>query len=205
MAARLAKMKCFNCGKKGHPAKACSHKLKKLKEGGEVEGNEPPLAGMILDTFCSTMRTRRLPKIYEICIDNGSQANIVDPRLLRELKTTCNTYRSMNGQAETSRAGRLEGFFDCMACEDCPTSILSLADVEDIYPVTYMQGESITVHMDHRDVVFARRDKLYIADFSDWVVDNDNRVEEMYTGLNLMTAAERERASIICTRIVARE
>jgi len=98
----------------------------------------------------------------------------------------------MNGLAETSRVGRLEGFFDCMACEECPTSILSLTDVEDIYPVTFVQGESITIHMDHRDVVFARRDKLYVAGFSVWVVDSDDRVQEMNEGLNLMTAAERE-------------
>jgi len=150
--------------------------------------------GITLDACCSTTRTRtgRLHEFYEICIDNGSQVNIIDPRLLRDLRTTCKTYHSMNGLAETSRVGRLEGFFDCMACEECPTSILSLTDVEDIYPVTFVQGESITIHMDHRDVVFARRDKLYVAGFSVWVVDSDDRVQEMNEGLNLMTAAERE-------------
>jgi hypothetical protein len=66
----------------------------------------------------------------------------------------------MSNRAEISRVGYLEGFFDCQACDDCPTSIISMADVEDMYRVTYVQEESITVHMDHRDVVFSRREKM---------------------------------------------
>ncbi len=42
-----------------------------------------------------------------------------------------------------------------------------MADVEDMYRITYVQGESITIHMDHRDVVFSRREKMYVADFLD--------------------------------------
>jgi hypothetical protein len=68
-----------------------------------------------------------------------------------------------------------------------------MADVEDLYPVTYVQGESITVHMLDREVVFHRRDKMYVADFSDWVVDDEDRVQELYSGLSLMTEADRER------------
>jgi len=33
---------------------------------------------------------------------------------------------------------------------------------------------------------------MYMADFSDWIVSNDQRREEVCTGLNLMTVAERE-------------
>jgi hypothetical protein len=51
-----------------------------------------------------------------------------------------------------------------------------MTNVEDMYRVTYVQGESITVHMDERDVVFMRREKRYLADFSDWLVDDQGRV-----------------------------
>jgi hypothetical protein len=67
-----------------------------------------------------------------------------------------------------------------------------MADVEDLYRVTYVQGESITVHMDERDVVFTRRDKMYIADFSDWLVEDQDRVGELYSTLSLMTVREKE-------------
>jgi hypothetical protein len=39
-AKRLAKMKCFNCGEKGHPAKSCPKKLQADDE------EEPPMAGL---------------------------------------------------------------------------------------------------------------------------------------------------------------
>jgi hypothetical protein len=31
------------------------------------------------------------------------------------------------------------------------------------------------VHMDNQDVVFTHRDKLYMADFSDWIVSDQER------------------------------
>jgi hypothetical protein len=98
----------------------------------------------------------------------------------------------MNGVSETSRVGFLEGFFECQACDTCPASILSLSDVEDKYHITYTQGESITVHMDNMDLVFYRRDKLYVGDLSDWVVEDEDRTDEIHRELSLMTVAERE-------------
>lgn len=59
--------------------------------------------------------------------------NIVDPRLLKNLCTMCKTYRNMNAASKMSGVGFHEGFFDCMACDTCPTSIISLADVDDLY------------------------------------------------------------------------
>jgi hypothetical protein len=51
-------------------------------------------------------------------------------------------------------------------------SILSQADVEDLYDITYEPGESYTVHMPNKDVTFVRKNKLYVADFSDWIDDD---------------------------------
>jgi hypothetical protein len=48
--------------------------------------------------------------------------------------------------------------------------------MEDVFPLTYLQGVSITVHMDERDDVFVRRDKMYVADFLEWIVDKEDRV-----------------------------
>jgi hypothetical protein len=48
LAAKLAKIKCFNCGEKGHIAKGCPDKLPENEEA-EV----PPMAGMILDRCCT--------------------------------------------------------------------------------------------------------------------------------------------------------
>jgi hypothetical protein len=40
--------------------------------------------------------------------------------------------------------------------------------------------------------MFTGRDKMYVADFSDWLVEDQDRVEKLYSGLSLMTVKEKE-------------
>ena len=134
-AAKLARMKCFNCGEKGHPAKECPHKDQ--QDGSE----DAPLSGLTLDLVCSTAggsEGSRIHEFYDVCLDNGSQVNIVDLRLLNNLCTSSKGFRGMSGRAHTNRVGHLEGFFECQACDTCPTNMLSMANIEDLYPVTYI-------------------------------------------------------------------
>ncbi len=99
--AKLAKMRCYNCGEKGHISKNCPNA--KSDEEDEPEEDEPPLAGLTL-ACCATVSKEpeaRLFEFYEVCLDSGSQVNIVDPRLLNNLRTLTKTYRSMNGVSTT--------------------------------------------------------------------------------------------------------
>lgn len=104
----------------------------------------------------------------------------------------------MNGVAETTKVGYLVGFFECQACDGCPTNKLSWSDIEDKYPMMYVQGESVIVHVVDHDVEFKCRDKMYVANFSDWLVEEDDAHEGGYYsneeehGLMLMTVVERE-------------
>ena len=79
--------------------------------------------------------------------------------------------------------GDLEGFFECQVCDDCAASVLCEADVEDMYPITYVQGVSKTVHTPHGDIVFHRRIKMYLADFRPWITNQ---------AMSLMTTKDRE-------------
>jgi hypothetical protein len=81
-AEKLAKMKCFSCGEFGHPAKSCPKKV--LQD--DKEEDEPPMAGMMI-ACCATSNAKRLHEYFEVCLDNGSQVNIVDSRLLTNLRT----------------------------------------------------------------------------------------------------------------------
>jgi hypothetical protein len=98
-AEKLAKMKSFNCGKKGHPVESCPEKA---QDKDDKEEKEPPMAGMTV-ACCVTGNGKWLHQYHEICLDNGSQVNIVDSRLLTNLRTARRTYRSMNSVAHTER------------------------------------------------------------------------------------------------------
>jgi hypothetical protein len=154
-AAELAKLKCFNWGEKGCPAKTCLHKEKQEQSG---------MCSMMVGTCCNTHA--RLHKVYEVCLDNGSQVSIVNLRLLIILRMHTKGFQCMSRTFGTDRVGYLEVFF----CQ-----LLSLSDIEDIYPVTYIQGKSFMVHMVDRDVIFTHRDKMFIADFLDWIISNTER------------------------------
>jgi hypothetical protein len=44
-------------------------------------------------------------------------------------------------------------------------NVLSLADIEDMYAITYVQKQMFTVHKGDRDLVFHMRDKLCTANW----------------------------------------
>jgi hypothetical protein len=63
--------------------------------------------------------------------------------------------------------GNLEGFFEVYASDEAKANVLSFAAVEDMYEVTYSRGEGFTVHMPERDIVFRRKDNLYVVDWAE--------------------------------------
>ena len=77
--------------------------------------------------------------------------------------------------------------------------MLSMADVEDVYEVTYVPKEKFIVHMEGRDLEFVRRNKMYVADMSDWI-DYSVSIEKDYAFMtiqereHLLTRKEKERA-----------
>ena len=85
--------------------------------------------------------------------------------------------------------GSLDNCFRVYASQDMQVNVLSLAEVEDKYPVTYVQQESFTVHLPDRDIVFRRKGKLYIADWS-----QHKAVYNSTSSISVYTPAEEARA-----------
>ena len=70
-------------------------------------------------------------------------------------------------QMVVDQQGILEGFFPVYASTDTKANVLSFVDVEDLNENTYVQKQAFIVHMGTRELVFYRREKLYMADWND--------------------------------------
>ncbi len=88
--------------------------------------------------------------------------------------------------------GYLPEFFPVYASEHTAVNILSLADMEAMYSITYTPCTAFTVHLPDRDIEFTKRGKHYIADAADvvqiYVTAAEN--EQLYTKAELKSAKE---------------
>jgi hypothetical protein len=101
-------------------------------------------------------------------LDNQADISIIRPDLLRMLEPAEKPIR-VNGvggvQLVVNETGNLQDFFRVYVNVQTKANVLCFADVEDLYKITYNQGTSFTIHLPKRDIVFRRRNKLYMADF----------------------------------------
>jgi hypothetical protein len=90
------------------------------------------------------------------------------------------------------KKGYLPDFFEVDTSEETKANMLSFAEVEDKYRITYLPKEAFVVHLENRDLAFHRRGKLYVAKWED-VGGVYNTVREMES---LYTKAEVTRARV---------
>jgi hypothetical protein len=70
------------------------------------------------------------------------------------------TVKGISGkQLKAGHTGYLKEFFRVYASEQAVPSVLSLTDVEDIYKVSYVPGETFIVHLPTCDLAFKRAGK----------------------------------------------
>jgi hypothetical protein len=58
------------------------------------------------------------------------------------------------------KGGDLPDFFEVYSSQETKAKVLSFADVEDLYEITYKQEEAFMVHMENKDLVFKCRKKI---------------------------------------------
>ena len=108
-------------------------------------------------------------KPMEVLLDNQANISVMKPGMLCHIepaKEEVNICGVGGLQLRVKETGYLNEFFRVYASEDTKANVLSFADVEDLYDVTYVRGESFVVHLPSRDLEFVRRGKLYVADFA---------------------------------------
>jgi hypothetical protein len=81
-------------------------------------------------------------------------------------------------QMTVSKKGYLPGFFDVYCHDEVKVNILCFADVEDIYEVVYQPSVGFVVHVDGKEIIFERQNKLYVAKADEFLMHVMVTVEE---------------------------
>jgi hypothetical protein len=128
-------------------------------------------------------------KWHEVLLDNQADRSIVHPKLLNNLRPADAVVTGITGDSiPVTEAGDLYGFFECLASDKTGVSVLSFAEVEAKYEITYKRKRCFIVHLPGRDLVFRRKRNMYVANMSDW----RGSVSEK-SHVNVTVASELER------------
>jgi hypothetical protein len=162
-------VKCFNC--EGDHCIGDCPELKRNKANNADDVNMA--AAMFEATTFVTYQVNAVHysgfKLSEVLLDNQANISVLKPGMLRHIepaKEEVNICGVGGLQLRVKETGYLNEFFRVYASEDTRANVLSFANVEDLYDITYVRGESFVVHLPSRDLEFARRGKLYVADFT---------------------------------------
>jgi hypothetical protein len=189
---------CYNCQEKGHYANKCPKKKQVALTQADNQDNDSGSAHVTW--HAATFETIREVSVNnavdssnmlnrnQILLDNEADVSIIHPDLLKNIKKADHELK-INGvsgnQLTVQQTGYLPEFFQVYSSEDTRANVLCFADVEDVYPITYIPKKGFTVHMDDQDLEFERRGKLYVAEW-----DTNEEVED--DGVVLATTHENE-------------
>jgi hypothetical protein len=162
-------VKCFNC-EDNHYIRDCPE----LKRNKANDADDAIMAAAMFEaTTFATYQVNVISysgfKQTEVLLDNQANISVMKPGMLHHIepaKEEVNICDVGGLQLRVKETGYLNEFFRVYASEDTKANVLSFADVEDLYDVTYVRGESFVVHLPSRDLEFVRCGKLYVANFA---------------------------------------
>jgi hypothetical protein len=178
---------------KGHFSSKCPKKKKdKESQAGEGLAHATWQEEMEHSMFCTVceytvnnaVNVTQSLKTNKLLLDNQADISIVNPVLLENVRPAEREIKikGVGGiQLQVNQVGDLPGFFTVYASKETRANVLSFADVEGLYVISYVQKEAFVVHMPSGDLVFSRREKLYIAE-----------LEEANVGIVQATVRENE-------------
>jgi hypothetical protein len=190
-AKRDKKLTCFICDEEDHFANECPHRKQvgAKQDEEEEKGAHLTWEGNAFMTFKQVNAIGYTGISYtEVLLDNQADISIMKPGLLRAVAPTKKTVKvkGVGGlQLKVDDMGYLDQFFHVYASDETRANVLSFAEVEELYDITYVPREAFIVHLPEQDIEFKRKGKLYVADFAQ---QNLVYVTQVYT------KAEEERA-----------
>jgi hypothetical protein len=200
----LSNITCFACGEKGHYASRCPKKGKESKSENINEADvnatwEVEQEGNMFTTIKEHVVNNATQKenhisLTEVLLDNQADISILHPSLLENIREAESKIRvkGVGGfQMEVKEKGMLRDFFEVYSSLDTRANVLSFAEVEDQFPISYVPQIGFIVHLPDRDLEFRRRGKLYVADWSQHrVLTTVKEKERCYTKEELKRAME---------------
>jgi hypothetical protein len=180
----LSKVKCYGCGKKGHIKNSplCPKNMEKEKKH-QADG-----AGFMNATWCKEIEASMYTMVRnedeemkeyvvdtavnatkgisltQVLLDNQADISVMHPMMLSDVRPAKRKIR-VSGVGRVQLIVNKVFFFQVYASKETKANVLSFADVEDKYEITYVRGQTFTVHMPEKDVVFERKNKLFVADW----------------------------------------
>jgi hypothetical protein len=165
---------CDLCGEP-HRVRECPHYEAVIKEHSKrlkkqahltVASPEPKPSRSDTRSVMSLATTTGVEGDEELCLDSQSNIHVFrDRRQLREVRTA-DTPVSIGGivagtRLECAECGSFEGIQEVYVHPEAQKNILSLALLENHYPITWEQGK-FEVYLPHRTLTFERDDDRYV-------------------------------------------
>jgi len=146
----------------------------------------------VVDTVVSATKEIALAQVL---LDNQADISMMHLMLLSDVRHAKKKIRvcGVGGvQLIVNQIGMLDGFFEVYASEKTKVNVLSFAEVEDKYEISYINAQTFTFHTpEGEDAVFSRQNKLQV---SYWCIDEGAANAMVRENEQLYTKEEVHRA-----------
>ena len=166
----LSRITCFVCGVKGHYASQCPKRAQILNGNAEEEAGvnatweaeqEATMYVSIKEHIVhNAVGPETILARKEVLLDNQADISIMHPSMLYDVREIDSKIRvkGVGGfQMMVKEKGWLKVFLEVYASSETKANVLSFAEVEDKYPISYIPQSGFIVHLQDRDLNFRKK------------------------------------------------
>ena len=144
-------VQCFNCKGYGHYKSQCPSKPR-------------------VNVKRTTIEKREKAELGQVLLDNQADKSIFRPELLCDMKPANAVVKGITENTiKVNLKGLLLDFFECLASPEIGVNILSFAEVEKKFKISYVRNKAFVIHLPNRNLWFRKRNNLYVGDMSEWI------------------------------------